>query len=216
MASLASYLKNNETGEVVPISILNKKRLAKGERFLQALGGAAMMTPEGREFVERGYGAEFQGEGYDRDDAQFVLPAEYSEEIIRLFRVNQSLCQRSPMDEVLHELEQEPFCDCTILPPGTLVDVYTVHESTCRQAFADDGIGTSARAQAQDVPTKRMFFVHTLCVSGSVFEKLCASPYVQVLSKEELDTTQMGRTKGVAMDGTPLADNLCNWDPHFI
>lgn len=207
---------NEDTDEVVAIGILNKKRLSKGERFLQALGGAATMTPMGRVFMEGTYGAEFLGEGGDKDDARFVVSAKQADGVLRLLETQRDLCELLPMREVLHELEQELFGDHTILPSGTLANADTVLFSAFRQASADDGVGTSARAQAQDVPTKRLFFVHTLCVSGSVFEELCESPYIQVLSEEELDTTQMGRTKGVANNGIPLADNLCNWDPqHF-
>lgn len=214
VANLASYLKNKDTGEVVAIGILNNKRFAKGERFLQALGGAATMTTKGRNLMEETYQAEFLGEGGDKDDARFVVPARYAEEILSLFEKRPSLCERSPMREVLHELEQECFGNHTILLPGALTGVYSALTGVFRQASAE-GAGTSARAQAQCIPTRRLFFVHTLCVSRMVFENLCRSSYMQTLSTRELNTTQMGRTKGVAYDGTPMADNLCGWIPGY-
>lgn len=219
VANLASYLVNNDTGEVVAIGIANKKRFEKdGKIFLQALGGAAEMTEDGKKHLEETYSAVFLGEGDDLRDVRFTIPVVNLKVVLALFEVTESdFCEQDPMREVRYELEQETICSDSILCPKTLARASSsVFEGVFYQESAEDGVGTSLRAASQEIPTKRLFFVHTLRVLNPVFLEILASPYVTRLSEKELDTTQMGRTKGITRSRSPMSDNLCNWIPGYL
>lgn len=129
---------------------------------------------------------------------------------------DEDFCEVTPMCEAVHELEQEIFLGETILPQGALSKATFELLKVVRQLPAE-GESTSSRAWNQDVPTRRLFFVHALCISADgVFREIMANPYVRKLAEEELDTTQMGRTRGVDSLGHPLADNLSNYLPGYI
>lgn len=214
VANLAAYLMNIDTRKIVAIGIMNKKRFEKGEPFLQALGGAATMSPNGMNYARASYKAVFLGEGEDANDARFVVPRDHLEAALAWFQAHgmNDVCETDPMREVTHELEQETFDGSSVLPSGALNGAYAYYHGIFCQEVGD-GKGTSERAAKQNVPTRRLFFVHTLCVPSGVFSSVLSSPYVKLLTEEDLDTTQMGRTKGVTKDGIPMADNLCNWVP---
>lgn len=219
VANLASYLSNQDTGEIVAIGIASKKLFEReGKIRWQAIGGAATMTERGMEDMRITFSAEFQGEGDDINDARFTIPLAYVDEVLRLFVTshNEEFCEASPIREVVHELEQEGFCGEAILRPNSLVGATSIYEGAFLQEVAEDGKGTSDRSSMHHIPTRRVFFVHTLCVSNAVFVDVLASPFIVRLNENELETTQFGRTKGITRKMTPMADNLCNWIPGHI
>lgn len=191
--------------------VLNPKKLAKGERFVQALGGRANLTPLGKEILERQFGAE----GFELDensgmyDAAFIAPEESLEGIFKFFEdANPDHFELDPAREIEEEVFQKIYPNeiGTILPASATRPVIT-YVKTVHQPVPDDGKGTSSRAR-DDMPTRRIFRVFDLVFSERELDDFLLSEAVIMLSEAELMTTKGGRSKGLTMHGETIADNL--------
>ncbi len=212
VANLVSCIYNIETWECVAVGIVNKKRFENGERFLQAIGGASYMTIEGKKLLETKFKADFLEKGKDSMDARFIIPAEYFDEVVRLFEnYGEDFCETNLVRELREELVVEKIAGTSVL---SLLDLQEVRHS-CNgivQQERAEGEDTSLRASASSIPTRRLFYIHELSMPDVIFRKITGCTLISILTTEELRTTNMGRTKGVTVDGTPMSNNLFNWD----
>ncbi len=116
--------------------------------------------------------------------------------------------EMNPVRDILAELTGKEWADVgTILKPEHENALRLTYWTTIRQPPPETGIGTSSR-ERPDMPTRRMFRFYDICAPQLVIDLIIASPIVRVLSDDELRTTKGGACKGVALDGTTIADNL--------
>lgn len=195
----------------VAFGVLNPKKLEKGERFVQALGGRANLTAVGKEILERQFGAE----GFELDensgmyDAAFIAPEDSLEGILAFFEdANSEYFEIDPSREIEEEVFQKIYPNGigTILPNVAVRPVVT-YVKTVRQPAPDDGVGTSMRAR-NDMPTRRIFRLFDLVFPAHELDEFLLSEVVIMLSENELLTTKGGRSKGLTMHGDIIADNI--------
>lgn len=214
VANLAVFLQRRGANMVEIFGIPNSKKLVEGTMIYQALGGAAELTDEGKEF----FGRKFCAEKFEKDkrtgrfDARFLVGEENLEEVFSMFA---SMAEKagqyewSPIGDILDELSGKEFPGMgAIVSPDEMAGTEIVYVKTVRQAIADDGVGTSDRAASVAVPTRRMFRLYKIVVDDKLYEKLRASPILRFFTEEELASTEGGKKKGVTSDGYALADNL--------
>lgn len=204
IGNLAVRVRVAETGEVHFFGLLNKKALEKGKRLISALGGAAEVTPYGKEMIQTVYRAEFQEEM----DARFVIDESHLEGVLNLFaNRDQLVYEIDASREVREELatKELPILDSPVLSEEEVAQVKVVYAKTVRQQ-SSGGAGTSAREG--EVPTRRIFNLFELVVPAAIFEKIVACPAIKILTAEEIATTCGGASKGQAADGAELGDNL--------
>lgn len=207
VANLAYFLQVPGKN-AVPFGILNPK---KG--MWKVLGGGAELTEAGMNLLKN----KFLAERFEKDektglyDARFVVAQKHLSGVFRFF---QGIAGKSnphemdPVRDILAELSgKENIGAEAILSSGAdLID--TVYIKTVQQKPAEDGIGTSSRAAAVDIPTRRLFRLYKLIMPKELFNEITASNQVHILSKEELETTAGGSKEGLATDGKIIADNL--------
>lgn len=204
IGNLAVCVRIAETDEAHFFGLLNKKALEKGKRLITALGGAAEVTPYGKEMIQVVYGAEFQ-EGMD---ARFVINESHLQGVLNLFEDRDPLVYETDASrEVKEELatKELPILDAPVLSEEEMTQVKVVYVKTVRQQ-SSDGPGTSAREG--EIPTRRIFNVFEIVVPAVIFEKMAACPAIKILTSEEIATTCGGAGKGRAADGAELGDNL--------
>lgn len=211
VANLAWYMRNNATGVQVPIGILNPKKLMKGEKSYQALGGAVMLTDAGKHMCEGSLGA--TNLEYDNKtgcfDARFEIHADMLGIALSAFvRVmHDNGLERNPMLDIMNELSGKEFSEeyGTILPADLTKDVVGKFLGTVRQQLPTSA-DTSARARG-DMPTHRLFRIFELSMPEAAFHKVLDSPVVRVLTREELATTNGGACAGHTKDGRAVIQN---------
>ena len=211
IANLAWYARNMITAERVQFGILNPAKLAKGVKQYMALGGGAMLTQQGKEFLEKEFGAtDFEPEGRPGVfDARFRADAEHLEPIFRMFGLHQPAFELNPTLDIMEELsgKEHPESGPGLLKEKDLERVFCTFRFSIRQAPAKTGEDTSSRA-SDSLATRRLFRVCELQMPEDVYLQFVSSPGVKVLSEEELRSTQGGATAGVGSDGTPIQNNL--------
>jgi hypothetical protein len=99
-----------------------------------------------------------------------------------------------------------PLQSAPVLSPAEVAGISPRYLGTVRQPVSEPGQGTSARGT--DLPSRRLFNVFEMIVTPAVLEKMRNAPAVTMFTEEEVATTNGGRTKGEAHDGTAIADNI--------
>ncbi len=218
MANLGAYFKNRETGAIIALGIVNKKKLQeKGIRLYHALGGGAKMTPEGKKFLQDNFAAEFAPEDDETsNDARFVIESEHADEVLKLFEIcNPGFCELDPLRELQEELVLKANRGAPVLRFGSLNTASSDLIRVFRQESAQDGVGTSERS-SQAMQTRRLFYIHLITVDSLTFMSLCCSSDIYCFDAQELKTTQNGKSKGINKDGLGMSDNLCNYVPEIF
>ncbi len=209
IGNLARFVSDGK--DTYAFGVLNPKKLAKGERFVQALGGRANLTQRGKEILERQFGAEeFEFDEHSgRYDAAFIAPEAHLGGILAFFQdANPDHFEIDPVREVEEEVFQKVYPNGigTILPSSAARPVVT-YVKTVRQPVPDDGKGTSARAR-DDMPTRRIFRIFDLALPEYELEEFVRSDAIVVLADDELASTNGGRSRGRTRCGDTIADNL--------
>lgn len=188
--------------------LYNRKKWAKGEKVVTALGGAATVTPTGFEFLKQKYGAEFQESGKDEMDARFVVQQEILENVFLLFeKRDPGIYEIDGRREVVEELTQEewwPIQSDQILTASDCKGIGVIYLATVRQPKSSGGVSS----RENEMHTRRIFNVFELLVPQTILEKLQAAKPVKFLTIDEVATTNGGRNAGRAEDGSILGDNL--------
>lgn len=205
VANLAPRLRVGRHGAPHYFGLLNRKAFEKGRRLLTALGGAALMTPQGITWLESTVKAELQ----EGSDARLVVKMEYLEQVLRQFEARDpEFCELDPRREITEELatKELPIQDRPVVSPVDLSDIDVVYVATVRQPLAKSGKSTSARET--DIPSRRLFYLFDLIVTPAILTKFEASPAVAMLNEEEVATTDGGTQKGLTSDGAAIGDNI--------
>jgi hypothetical protein len=194
--------------------ILNPKKLEQGVRSFQALGGGAMLTPEGKSMLEREYDAtdfEFD-ETTGFYDARFQIDEEHLNTVLAAFSAvganGAAWFEKDPTLDIKMELSGKEFPGYhTILTPEEVQQVQVRFREVKRQKLPAVGADTSGRAKA-DMPTHRLFRKFDLVMSPESYIRCVSSPVLKLLSAEELATTDGGSKAGRTRDGEVLQNNL--------
>ena len=148
---------STDTGEVRSLAILRPKDLAKGRRVWGALGGGAMLTSEGKEWLENAFKAQQFELDYDTGfyDMRFVVDEKYVEQIFHMF-VKPVIYEQDPTLDIKHELAEDVWEGCTApLSETEIGDLTITYDKTVRQRLVDPKHDTSRRAT--ELPTHRLF-----------------------------------------------------------
>lgn len=210
IANLAWFAQVNGSPIRYPFGVVNEKKLAKGERQYQALGGGAMLTGRGKRMLEFHLGAtnfEFDsGSGFF--DARFVLDEEHVETVWNSFWSVSPVLERNPTLDIIAELTGSESGHTTILTEGEVASsVLPIYVTTVRQKLAEVGTDTSARASGE-MPTHRLFRIFSLLMSGQMYDRFASSSRVRLLTDLELATTDGGCKAGRTDDGFLIQNNL--------
>lgn len=189
-----------------PVGILNPNAYAKGTHRVQALGGAALLSDAGREYLIGRYGAH----SFEEQDARFLIPRISLEEVTRFFldhEANGEYFELTPMRELVEELgsEEKYGKHSPVLALSELDRVQTLYAKTVIQP-TPKGEGTSDRGQGME--NRRIFRIHRLVATSDIVNRLERSPVIRFLKDGELETTQGGTCRGRMDLGGEIADNL--------
>jgi hypothetical protein len=186
--------------------LVNKTLLAeKGTRRLQALGGAAFLTPAGHQRLVK----EFKAHDFYRDDessdydARFYVDEAHVERVLSMFEVlDPTLFELDPSVDAGHEL-----VEAGILSEDEERQLEYRYLKAYRQPLPAEGTGTSTRG-----PARRLFHLFEMVAPEPLFTKILGSSFIEELEREELATTNGGRQKGHSFAGSEIADNLFIFD----
>ena len=207
VANLALDLIVKGTEKSYKFGITPKKRI-------QALGGAVWLTELGVRMLQTSVGAENfefdKASGFA--DARFLVPESMVEHAFYLFTGNggfpDTRHEKNPFGDMETELSGKEYPNAGhILPSHMLGLVRFQYRTMFRQQPPESGRGTSERERT-DVPTRRLFRFWNIRADQMAADIILSSPLVRILSDDELATTKGGACKGVAKDGTEIADNL--------
>lgn len=209
VANLATRIFAADTDQCHHFGVVPKSRI-------QALGGAAELTPEGVDWLQQFFGAhDFEtDQATGLTDARFRLDAGCAEEVLSVFksisgRHNAHPCLREmdPKRDILAELTGKEWPNHGyILEPNT-EPLGLAYRGVARQRQPESGKGTSER-EVENMPTFRLFRLYDIVTRQAVVDQFLKSPLVRVLTEEDLATTKGGACKGKTADGTEIADNL--------
>ena len=117
------------------------------------------------------------------------------------------MLEASAEREVLEELTGEVLIPGTepVLRVDEMADVHLRSVGVYRQPLV---IGSDSSARQTEIPSVRLFFVHTLEAPRGVVEKVLAHPALRELTTEEVRTTEGGKVRGVCADGARIANNI--------
>lgn len=214
IATLAVYVQDIETKNTVAIGILNKKQTeSRGVPVYQALGGGSHVSSSAKELLETIYGAKFLGEGDELMDARFLVSSKHAENVLKLFENPAAVwfCEISPLREVYEELSQFGIGE-SLLRSDVLE---YCHLATARQRSLRVGQDQSVRVLSE-TPTKRLFFVHKIVVTSSLFQEIITNDSIRVFSKDELISTMEGGCNHALPCGAIMVNNLCDYVPGLV
>ncbi len=186
--------------------ILNRKAFEKGRHQINPVGGAAQMTPAGKEFLESSYGAEFQ-EGLD---ARFVIERKHIDNILLLFEVrNPSIYEIDPRREIEEELSTEelPIQNEPVFTPKQVGDIQIEFIKSLRQM---PGNGSTSARETEQMPTVRLFNMFRLVLPAPPalhFTKLMMSPVVRIVPNHQIRKICAGEEQKTE-DGWQIGDNF--------
>lgn len=215
VGNLASFIVSGG-GSYHRFGIPNMKKLEAGERSYQALGGAARLTPFGVAHLM----CEFGASRFELDaktglyDARFLVDEAHVENVFKFFNdiagEMNHIAEDNPIGDILEELtgEEAPSYLSPIVPKERVGEVMLVYHDSVRQKASADGIGTSARAAVNAVPTRRIFRRYTLILPGDLYFAAVARGTIRLLRASEVATTEGGSRKGITRDGAGIADNI--------
>ncbi len=197
------------------VGILGASHYRKGKKVAQAIGGAAVLTLEGRELLQKRFGAEnFHESGEGSIDARFEMDDSYLNDAFDFFRKRDArYFEIDPAREILEELstvelkKNEYFPEIpAVLTPGEAASIEVKYARTVAQPFS--GVrGTSTR-ERDGVPTHRLFHQFDIVVSPPIYTKIGMSQAIVLLDEEEMETTHGGACGGITKDGVVMSDNL--------
>jgi hypothetical protein len=194
-----------EGGSGIPFAILNSAK-----RQYAALGGGAMLTEVGKQYLEGRFGA--TGFEFDKHtgffDARFVVDESMCEKVFEHFAGiagKSNNHEHNPTLDILAELTGSEQGHQSILPERMLGLAKLEFLKVVRQKPAASGADTSARAIMQ---TRRLFRIYRLYLYDDAAITVCNSKQIKFLTNEELASTNGGSTAGMANDGVPMQNNL--------
>ena len=162
IANLAWSTASTDTGEVRSIAILRPKDFDKGKRIWGALGGAAMLTPEGKAWLEKSFQAEQFGKDNDNGfyDMRFVVDEKHVEQIFQMFAKPVDL-EYDPTLDIMHELSENAWDEqVSLMSKAGTVQIDCTYDKTVRQRLVDP-MKTHQDAQ--------LSFRHIACSGRSCF-----------------------------------------------
>ena len=116
--------------------------------------------------------------------------------------------ERDRTIDIMDELTGKEHGHECIMSPSDRCFIDCVYLKTVRQKSSDFGVDTSTRASA-DIPTRRLFRIFELRMPQSVYlRSFVLSPFVRILTDDELKTTDGGCKAGRTKDGTIIQNNL--------
>ena len=193
--------------------ILNPKKLEKGERQYQALGGAAMLTEVGKSVLEEVTGAT----NFELDKETGFYDARFQIDESDLDCVFQSFSRKDDIYgyeqdrtlDIMHELTGKAFPGHpSLLAADEAVSIEIAYMTAVIQRQSAPAADTSARGASADVPTRRLFRFYDLVMPESLMGKFFSSPVVRELTYEELKSTKGGSCAGRTSDGFVIQNNL--------
>lgn len=194
-------MANNADGVVGCVNFGLVRMTAKGTKRVQALGGAAFLTPEGHSYLVEQFGAH----DFSRDDeqspwdARFYVDDNRVDAALSVFdKLRPDIFDTGPLRDAGHEL-----VEAGVLAEEELKKLYARHLGVYRQPTPLEGTGTSVRGSA-----RRLFHLFQLTVDEVLYGKILKSDAIRKLVSAELATTDGGRKKGQTADGIEIADNL--------
>lgn len=208
VALLAPRICDVQTGELASFGVLNRALYNdKGIKRIQALGGAAFLTPQGHERLVREFGAhDFAQDSPDSPfDARFVVSNEHVETVLSMFEeLDSALFDTSLVHEVVPELCHEKLNGIpAVLEEGEAKRLAFFYNGFYHQPLPEDGTGTSSRGAA-----RRLFHLFTMLAVSDTFDKVFKSRAVAELNEADLLSTNGGRRKGLSVSGSEIADNI--------
>ncbi len=209
VANLARVFGRNE----LRIGVLNSKAYNERTfRILEAFGGAAFITREGRKHAEEYFGAHGFPEAdpeTKKVDARFIVPTRMVGTVVEWFRTPRyKACEIDLAPELTSELTKKTFDEFEpILLPDEVAQLRPVYRETVLQPLAYPASDTSSRAQAS-IPTQRIFHLHDVEGPEEILRKILASPVTYKLEIADLRTTKGGTQRGRTSEGTAVANNL--------
>lgn len=185
--------------------ILNRKAFEKGRHQVNPVGGAALMTENGKRILERSYGAEFQ-EGFD---ARFVVDERHLENILLLFETRDpSFYEIDPRREIMEELSTKelPLQDSPVMSPEEAACIRIDFVKSMRQL---PKASTSAREVAE-MPTYRLFNLFRLTLPALPqphLELILNSPAVRIIAYDSMRDIRSGK-RAQTSEGWQIGDNF--------
>lgn len=217
--NLALVARNRDTGAWAYVGLVNKGFWEKKkQRVLTPPGGALLARALGEQQLIRNYGAVFQGDREEHGiDARFLIDDVHLDRVLNLIETGgDELFERDVEREVIEELATAEIAGLqtdAVLAAEDLSDMKAVYLGAYRQPVREANSETSVNAGAE--PTRRLFFCWGIIVGDTVWQKLAASPIVELLDAEEVSTTNGGLNKGKSKQGSVIGDNLFTLPPEW-
>ncbi len=186
--------------------ILNRKAFEKGRYQINPVGGAAIMTDEGKKFLESSYSAKFQ-EGFD---ARFVVDRKHVDNILPLFEArNTSIYEIDPRRELEEELSTKelPIQNEPVFTPKQVRGIRIEFVKSMRQM---PGNGSTSARETEQMPTVRLFNMFRLVLPAPPalhFPKLMMSPVVRIVPNHQIRKICAGEEQKTE-DGWQIGDNF--------
>ncbi|MEK7581922.1 MAG: hypothetical protein AAB488_01165 [Patescibacteria group bacterium] len=226
VSNLLKALRVEETGEIYFIAMRGKPIKIEGveKPRYQALGGGAKVTREGREKIEKEFGASFGISGRpseENDDARFFVPLpenlrsnDKESEAERNKFISEVLSEFSEGNKELFELDitrelKEDLVSSEVISEKDFDSISTNYTGTISPILWKEA--TSER-MSSEIPSYRLFHLHDAVIPSRVFEKIRNSPEIRVLSKSDIDAvklaTQEGKPTAITDDGGVIVENI--------
>jgi hypothetical protein len=206
---LAPLIINNGTGVAAHFGLLWRKGLKKTPPVTQysAIGGGALVTYEGLEYLKSIGGA---SETKESLDARFFIPEDRIIEAAERFRTDPSLL----IDGLLHELQGELCGDelglGPIIPEARLANIR--EQPLGWMVMAGSPIlrpDPQGRVREQDATSERLIRGFKLYVPPDAWDAMLVHPSIRRFTAEEVARTEEGLVVATANDGvTRIGNNM--------
>lgn len=214
IANLAWYARMRGIEARSVFGVLDPKKLERGIWCYGALGGGAMLNPEGKRLLEDTLDAtDFELDLFtDLYDARFRVDEANLELVLKTFSAvdgsgANTHFEIDPTLDIKTELFEKKYPGgASILHPDLAPYVQVRFLKVVRQQLPAPGADTSSRAV--DVPTYRLFRIFELEMPGQVFGAFSYSAFVRFFKQGELATTEGGSKEGRTSDGWSIKNNL--------
>jgi hypothetical protein len=203
IADLVWDAVNLNTGEVARIGILSQKALEHGKRVWAALGGAAILSPAGMQYMIDSYDAHsFETDATSGHiDLRCVIEERHLETVFEAFKTYRTDLEHMHCHDIMHELKALGLFTSSAL--GRLMLQYQETRPQMNGASIVDGMKFKLGVQ-----TYRLFRIYDLLMPGELFERLTKQKYVRSLTMDEVATTNGGAVRGVANNGDEIQNNF--------
>lgn len=213
VSNLVHRVRVRETGETHQIAMRNEKVWQeKEEKKYQALGGAAKMTPKGKQMLINEYGAQFGLPGRpieEANDSRFILSVKNQEEAILPKVLDSFSVQDTKLFEsdVLREVHED------LVGAGVLSEEeFQTISATYEGAVSPIRWKETTSERETGTPSERIFHLFEIEVPQVVYEKMQQADALHFLSAADVvsihKATQEGKPAAKLSDGSTIVENI--------